>query len=129
MLTTTRLQPWSTYSVFLTTITAWALPWDLLLVYLLGRTTVEQTAERRLQLFGLYLCWWLAARVVKLIGHFHRYPWDLFLLPCSVLFGYFHCMFIKTWALCTLNQVCRLLYPSSEFHAPTPLVRAARALT
>lgn len=46
-------------------------------------------------------------KVVKLMGLFLRNPSDIFYLPVSVLFGYFHGL-IKLYALVTLNMVCLL---------------------
>lgn len=38
------------------------------------------------------------------MGHFVRYPVDVFLLPISIMFGYFHGG-IKVYACLTLNVV------------------------
>jgi cellulose synthase/poly-beta-1,6-N-acetylglucosamine synthase-like glycosyltransferase len=85
-------QPWSTYSVFQTTLTHWALPWDFALLYFCPNYTA-------LYIF-LGVC--AASKAVKLGGHFIRYPVDICLLPISILFGYFHGI-IKLYAAMTLH--------------------------
>jgi hypothetical protein len=52
---------------------------------------------------SLYL-WMFTSKWIKLLGHYIRYPVDVFLLPVSVLFGYFHGA-IKMYAVMTLNVV------------------------
>lgn len=44
-------------------------------------------------------------KVIKLVGLFRRNPSDLWWLPVSILFGYFHGL-VKLYALITLNMVC-----------------------
>ena len=48
--------------------------------------------------------WMLTTKIVKLLGHFIRYPADLYMLPVSIGFGYLHGG-IKIYAMCTLNVV------------------------
>jgi len=43
-----------------------------------------------------------ASKMIKLGGHFIRYPVDICLLPISILFGYFHSI-IKLYAAMTLH--------------------------
>lgn len=56
------------------------------------------------------------SKFIKLIGHYIRYPVDFFLLPVSILFGYFHGL-IKIYAIFTVKVVsrqqapCRLMGP------------------
>lgn len=128
-----RQQPWSTYSVFLTTLTACALPWDLLLAYTCWRATESLCPRLRLLAFALLGFWWLASRLVKLLGHFRHYPADIVFLPLSILFGYFHSVVIKPYALYTLDEASncaaglRKKYPSSRSVFPSlhhPPVRA-----
>jgi len=52
---------------------------------------------------ALYL-WIFSSKVLKLLGHYIRYPVDVFLIPVSILFGYFHGV-IKIYAVMTLNVV------------------------
>lgn len=52
---------------------------------------------------SLYL-WMFTSKWIKLLGHYIRYPVDVFLLPVSILFGYFHGA-IKMYAVMTLNVV------------------------
>ena len=60
--------------------------------------------------YVLYGLLWIVTRNIKIVGHFQRYPCDIVFLPMSIVFGWFHCLFIKTWALFTLNQVRFLLW-------------------
>jgi hypothetical protein len=48
--------------------------------------------------------WMLTTKFLKLLGHFIRYPADLYMLPVSIGFGYLHGV-IKVYAMCTLNVV------------------------
>ena len=48
------------------------------------------------------------SKFVKLVGHYIRYPADFLLLPVSILFGYFHSLAIKVYAMLSLNVVSRL---------------------
>lgn len=61
----------------------------------------------------LYL-WIFTSKWIKLLGHYLRYPVDVFLLPVSVIFGYLHGA-IKMYAVMTLNVVCLILF-ISPFH-------------
>lgn len=88
--------PWSTYSVFLTTLTHWALPYDLALLYFCPQNAV---------VWALLLCLMLTSKFIKLLGHFIRYPVDFVFLPLSILFGYFHGLIIKPYAMITLDVV------------------------
>ena len=49
-------------------------------------------------------------KVVKLMGLFLRNPSDVFFLPLSVIFGYFHGL-VKLYALLTLNMVRPISMP------------------
>jgi hypothetical protein len=51
---------------------------------------------------NMLLLWVFTSKFIKLLGHYIRYPVDVFLLPVSVLFGYFHGA-IKMYAVMTLN--------------------------
>lgn len=97
-------QPWSAYAVHLTTLSPPALLGDLLLVWLCHKASVgwgEVSHDRAMT--SLYL-WMFTSKWIKLLGHYIRYPVDVFLLPVSVLFGYFHGA-IKMYAVMTLNVV------------------------
>lgn len=68
----------------------------------------------------LYL-WIFTSKWIKLLGHYLRYPVDVFLLPVSIIFGYLHGA-IKMYAVMTLNVVCLILFNSPFiFHFPPPL--------
>jgi hypothetical protein len=82
-----------------------ALLGDLLLVWLCHKATVswgDVLHDRAMT--ALYL-WILSSKWIKLLGHYIRYPVDVFLVPVSILFGYFHGA-IKMYAVMTLNVVC-----------------------
>ena len=98
-------QPWSTYSVLQTTITAWALPYDSLMIYAWIRATASWSDNNRVALLSFLLAWiFLFSKTVKLWGHFFRYPADVVFLPIYIGFGYFHGA-IKLWGLFTLSEV------------------------
>ena len=117
----TRSQPWSTYAVHLTTLSHWAVFGDCLLLYLYFK--ISETWDENSQNLGflILLGWMFISKFIKLIGHYIRYPVDFFLLPISILFGYFHGL-IKAYAMLSLNVVS---YPfdsrlsSSSFKAPS----------
>lgn len=88
----------------MTTITAWAAIWDPMMVYLLYRATEEWTLQERRVAIGAFVGWILLSKTIKLLGHFIRYPADVFLLPISWAFGYIHSI-AKLWAMLTLHEV------------------------
>jgi hypothetical protein len=74
------------------------------LVYLCHKAT-EGWDRRSYWLAIESLLWWmLVSKFIKLLGHYIRHPVDIFLLPVSILFGYFHGV-IKMYAVLTLNVV------------------------
>ncbi|KAF2483587.1 nucleotide-diphospho-sugar transferase [Neohortaea acidophila] len=99
-----RSQPWSTYSVLQTTITAWAFPYDCLNFFTWYQASRTWTADNRTTLLVFMLCWmYLFSKTVKLWGHYFRYPADVVYIPAYILFGYFHGL-IKLWGLLTLSE-------------------------
>ncbi|GAB7344114.1 hypothetical protein MBLNU457_2015t2 [Dothideomycetes sp. NU457] len=95
--------PWTTYAVFQTTLTAWAFM-DPLIFALIYRSTETWSPEARSQIRVLAAIWiFVFAKSIKLMGHWIRYPADLFLLPLSILFGYLHGV-IKLAGLLTLSE-------------------------
>ncbi|KAF2765462.1 hypothetical protein EJ03DRAFT_345664 [Teratosphaeria nubilosa] len=96
-------QPWSTYSVLQTTVTAWALPFDALIFLSWYQASREWPSDTRQALFIFLACWtFVFSKTVKLWGHFFRYPADVIFIPVYICFGYFHGL-IKLWGLLTLN--------------------------
>jgi hypothetical protein len=77
---------------------------DPLLFWLCHQATATYDEWTKNWCRAAFLTWWFSSKVIKLIGHFKRNPWDICFLPLSILFGYFH-SFIKAWALLTLHQV------------------------
>ena len=100
----TRRQPWSTYAVQQTTLTAWSIPVDAALLYLCFKVTESWQPGYRSLAWWVLVGWILGSKFVKLLGHFRRFPEDTLLFPIYVLFGYFHC-FIKLYAMLTLSEV------------------------
>ncbi|MCJ1479546.1 hypothetical protein MMC13_008232 [Lambiella insularis] len=88
-----RQQPWSTYAVHLTTLTHWALLWDVGLLYYCPKEPLAIASVIALMCISKW---------IKFVGHFLRHPVDVLLLPLLVLFGYFHGV-IKLYAACTLH--------------------------
>ncbi|KAL9057331.1 MAG: hypothetical protein Q9162_002405 [Coniocarpon cinnabarinum] len=97
-----RRQPWSTYAVHLTTLTAWALPIELLLFGLLWQGTESWDPAPRLNAMLTLASWVFLTKWIKLLGHYIRYPIDIFFLPLSIAFGYLHGL-LKLYAMFTLN--------------------------
>ncbi|GAB7364633.1 hypothetical protein MBLNU230_g5436t1 [Neophaeotheca triangularis] len=97
-------QPWSTYAVLQTTITAWALPYDALIFYSAYKATLDWDSEARTALMISLAAWtFVFSKTVKLWGHFFRYPADVMYIPVYIAFGYLHGI-IKAWGLLTLSE-------------------------
>ncbi|KAL8710108.1 MAG: hypothetical protein Q9220_005191 [cf. Caloplaca sp. 1 TL-2023] len=97
-----RLQPWSTYAVYLTTVSHWAILWDAFLLYLYCSMAANWEPDVRAAGLSILLAWMFLSKFLKLLGHYIRYPVDFLLLPVSILFGYFHGL-IKGYAMISLN--------------------------
>ncbi|KAL8987990.1 MAG: hypothetical protein Q9177_002872 [Variospora cf. flavescens] len=95
-------QPWSTYAVYLTTVSHWAFIWDLLLIYLYLDVARSWQSDSRDLGLAMLAGWMVSSKFLKLLGHYIRYPGDFLLLPVSIVFGYFH-GFIKGYAMLSLN--------------------------
>jgi len=97
-------QPWSTYSVLQTTITAWALPYDIFIFLAWLEASVSWSQQSRTALLVFMALWTFCfSKTVKLWGHYIRYPGDLVFIPVYIAFGYFHGL-IKLWGLFTLSE-------------------------
>ncbi|KAK4950978.1 Type 2 glycosyltransferase [Elasticomyces elasticus] len=97
-------QPWTTYAVLQTTLTAWALPFDLFQMFAWHWASFEWSQDQRLALFVFLFLWIFGfSKTVKLWGHFIRYPADLMYLPVYIGFGYIH-GFIKAYGLISLSE-------------------------
>lgn len=104
-LTSQRSTPWTTYAVFQTTLTAWAFT-DFLIFFLFYKATEDLPAgTRQNSLIAIGIWIFVFAKSIKLYGHWIRYPADLLMLPCSILFGHVHGV-IKLAGLLTLSAVC-----------------------
>ena len=97
-------QPWSTYAVYLTTLSPPAIVGDAWLIIFCYQGTRLWEVESRTLALQVLLLWMFVTKFIKLLGHYIHYPADLVFLPVSILFGYFHGL-IKLYAACTLNVV------------------------
>ncbi|GIZ42473.1 hypothetical protein CKM354_000574300 [Cercospora kikuchii] len=96
-------QPWSTYSVLQTTITAWALPYDILIFTSWYQASKGWSYDERWYLFTFLVLWTYGfSKTVKLWGHFFRYPADVVYIPLYIAFGYYHGG-IKLYGMLTLD--------------------------
>lgn len=107
-----------------TTLTAWALPYDLTLFYTWYRASLSEDYHYDTSMAGAIAlaAWIVFSKCTKLMPHFVRHPEDtILLLPVVVVFGYVHGL-IKFWGLVTLNAVSSCRYP-----APPLLVLLTRS--
>ncbi|KAI9836994.1 MAG: hypothetical protein M1819_000643 [Sarea resinae] len=96
-------QPWSAYAVQITTITQWAFLSDVTMVWLLYKATEDSSQCLRNIAFVAMISWMVLSKFIKLIGHFIRYPEDVWLWPISPIFGYLHGL-LKLYAAFTLHE-------------------------
>ncbi|KAI1077337.1 polysaccharide synthase [Whalleya microplaca] len=97
-------QPWCTYALHFATFTSLAFVVDPLLLLSLWWGTEGWDLETRQHWFWAQFIFMFAfTKVIKLVGLFRRNPSDIFFLPVSIVFGYFHGL-IKLYALVTLNM-------------------------
>ncbi|KMP10213.1 hypothetical protein CIRG_09894 [Coccidioides immitis RMSCC 2394] len=96
-----RRHAYSTYAVFLTTLSPPAFLVESALIWLCHRATENDPVAHRWSL-QLLLLWMFLAKVIKFLGYFRRNPSDIALIPISILFGYFHGI-LKVYAACTLH--------------------------
>ncbi|KAL3425131.1 glycosyltransferase family 2 [Phlyctema vagabunda] len=97
-----RQQPWSTYALHIATFTSLAFALDPAIVYVTYKAMQTLAPSYAWHAVVAQLVFMMASKVVKLVGLFVREPSDIFFLPVSILFGYFHGL-IKLWALATLQ--------------------------
>ncbi|KAK5199536.1 hypothetical protein LTR92_000076 [Exophiala xenobiotica] len=98
-----RTQPWCVYAVYLTSFVNFALLYDALLFYTLGRTTFAAASADTgagVQAWKVLALWIFASKMVKLVSYFTRHPKDLVYLPGYICFAYLHSL-IKLYALLT----------------------------
>jgi len=84
---------------------------------------VTATLQHNLQLpaRAAFFVWVVfLSRVVKYLEHFTRYPEDLKYICLIPLFGYFHSIFIKIYAMVTLHIVSTVLLVLSLLKLATP---------
>jgi cellulose synthase/poly-beta-1,6-N-acetylglucosamine synthase-like glycosyltransferase len=101
-----RRHPWSTFAVFQTTLSSWALLYDASMLWLFWQVSLPLNHDVRQAsrlLFGFWVV--LLCRIIKYMGHFTRYPEDLKYILLIPLFGYFHSCFIKIYAMLTMHIV------------------------
>jgi cellulose synthase/poly-beta-1,6-N-acetylglucosamine synthase-like glycosyltransferase len=109
--------PWSLYAVFQTTLTQWAFLLDVALFVCFYKalsesgyhTTVgkkQPHAEQPWQpsvFWALFLAHFAFAKTIKLVPHLLRNPADVWFIPVSVAFGYFHNL-IKLYGFLTVTE-------------------------
>ena len=99
-------QPWCVYAVYLNSLVNLALFYDAALLYTLV-LAVGHSVDQGQNLLGWLTCICvciLGSKLVKTVPHFWRNPKDLWFLPGSILFGYYHSL-IKLWALLTFWDI------------------------
>jgi hypothetical protein len=102
----TRRHWYSTFAVFMTTLTSWSLPSDMLRIRLCWYLTEGLALQTRSVIRIVVVLWVvLLCRLPKYIGHFTRYPTDLKWLLLIPIVGYVHSCIIKPYALFTLKVV------------------------
>ncbi len=118
--------------MFLTTLTSWSVPTDLMLFYWLYKSVEGWSPDWQMIPVGTLAVWIFVSKFLKHLGHFIRYPSDVIYLPLLVLFGYVHC-FIKLYALWTLDVVSTWTgvyssHPIHPLHAKLKQMRLRRCL-
>ncbi|TVY93989.1 hypothetical protein LAWI1_G003143 [Lachnellula willkommii] len=98
-----RQQPWCTYALHLTMFINFAVV-DFLLFWLCYKSTLSCEKPIKISLQVTFGIWWLASKNIKLIGLYKHNIKNIWFLPVSILFGYFH-SFIKLYAAFTLYKV------------------------
>jgi hypothetical protein len=128
-----RTQPWCVYAVYLTSFVNFALFYDALLFYTLGRTTFAASADTvGVQAWKVLPLWIFASKIVKLVSYFTRHPKDLVYLPGYICFAYLHSL-IKLYALLTfwvtawggrdLDSISRSASPETEIEAGSSVLQ------
>ena len=95
-----RAQPWCVYAVYITSFFNFALFYDAALLLTLRQTTFGTTTKALTIMAAIIL----ASKMVKLIPHFRRCPWDILLIPAYLIFAYVHSLY-KLFALFTFYKV------------------------
>ncbi|ODH50513.1 hypothetical protein GX48_03331 [Paracoccidioides brasiliensis] len=114
-------QPWSTYAVYLTTLSPPALVGDLALVVFCYYGTKDWDECSRMFTLKALALWMFVSKFIKLLGHYIRNPADFLLLPVSILFGYFHGL-IKLYAAFTLDVLTILHFVILRIYWPLLLI-------
>ncbi|KAH6661057.1 nucleotide-diphospho-sugar transferase [Truncatella angustata] len=92
-------QPWSIYAVYISGMTNFALPTDILLCYLYDRSLLNSGWHSTRFIVGFIVL----SKLVKTAPYFRRYPLHLVMFPGYLLFAWSH-SFIKLYALLTIND-------------------------
>jgi hypothetical protein len=100
-----KRHPWSTFAVFQTTLTSWAWIYDFSMLYLFWQLTAGLRTEVQLVARVVWFVWVVCiSRHIKYIEHFIRFPQDIKYALVIPLFGYFHSLVIKFYAMVTVND-------------------------
>ncbi|KAH8653946.1 hypothetical protein BGZ60DRAFT_533043 [Tricladium varicosporioides] len=97
-----RQQPWCTYALHFTMFINFAVV-DFFLFWLCYQSTSPYEEGVKMSLRVAFSIWWLTTKNIKLIGLYKRNIRDIWFLPVSIFFGYFH-SFIKLYAAFTLHE-------------------------
>ncbi|KOS19143.1 Hyaluronan synthase 2 [Escovopsis weberi] len=99
-----KQQPWCTYALHFATFTSLAFVVDPFLLASCWWATEDWDYEYRQYAFWTHFAFMFGfTKFVKLKGLLMRNPSDIFFVPISIIFGYFHGL-IKLYALFTLNM-------------------------
>lgn len=126
-----RQQLWSTYALHLATFTSLAFVFDPLIFFACYKATASWDPTHRQWALIAQFVFMFITKVVKLVGLFMREPLDLFFLPVSILFGYFHGL-IKLYAFLTLQVTSwgsRADGDANDSHRMSPRARRSESIT
>ncbi|KAF1811440.1 hypothetical protein P152DRAFT_482913 [Eremomyces bilateralis CBS 781.70] len=92
---TWRRYPWTTYSIFISSLFNFAILWDPGMLTCLWYA-MEGTCHTR-QSMAMLVLWIITSKTLKPMFHFIEHPADIIYLPWLILFGYV-CSFLKFYA-------------------------------
>ena len=98
--------PWTFYTVNIQCLTNFPLFVDGTLIFTLYKGVAMQEPDF---IFStrtatmLFLCWLMSSKLIKLLPHFRRHPWDILYFPFYILFVYYH-TFHRLHAVMTIGN-------------------------
>ncbi|TAQ83659.1 hypothetical protein B7494_g8014 [Chlorociboria aeruginascens] len=126
-----RQQLWCVYALHIATFTSLSFVFDPLIIWLCIQATASFPQVQQTYYLAALIAFMFSTKVVKLIGLFVREPLDIFFLPVSIMFGYFHGL-IKLYALCTLRMTSwgsRADGDANDSHRMSPRARRSESIT